>query len=66
MIPDRLLESGGTVVAVGRYVGTRRTTGRNLGARTVHIRRVQGESIAGFEQITDTLLVARAAEGESE
>ena len=62
MVPDELFESGETVIALGRYVGTHRATGLELEARAVHVWRFTGALITGFEQVTDTLLVARAAE----
>ncbi len=58
---DELFECGDTVIALGQYCGTHRITGRELDARTVHIWRLSGNRIIGFEQITDTLLVAQAA-----
>ncbi|WP_416442851.1 nuclear transport factor 2 family protein [Leucobacter sp. HNU] len=58
---DELVGETGTVIAVGRYVGTHRRTGRPLDARAAHIWRLDGDRIVGFEQITDTRLVALAA-----
>lgn len=65
MVPDELIERGDTVIALGRYVGTHRTTGHQLSARAVHIWRLAGTQITGFEQVADTLLIARAAEQET-
>ncbi len=62
---DELHEDGDTVIAIGRYVATHRRSGRALDARTVHIWRLTGGRITGFEQLTDTRLVAEAAEGDA-
>lgn len=62
---DELVGDAGTVVAIGRYVGTHRRTGRPLDARAVHVWRLGGDKITGFEQITDTRLVALAAEEDA-
>ncbi|UOE44391.1 nuclear transport factor 2 family protein [Agromyces larvae] len=62
MHADELLESGDTVVALGRYRGIHRRTGRALDARAVHVWRLADGAITGFEQIADTRLVADAAE----
>ena len=66
MIPERFVEQDGTVVAIGRYIGTHRATGKALDARAVHIWKVEGDAIVGFEQIMDTALVAAARTQEDE
>lgn len=63
---DELHESGDTVIAVGRYLGAHRGTGRRLDARAVHIWRVEAGRIVAFEQLTDTKLVAEAARKDDE
>lgn len=63
---DELLECGDTVIALGQYCGVHRETGRALAARTVHVWRIANQKIIGFEQITDTLLVAMAADRDEE
>lgn len=57
---DEFVDQGSTVIALGRYRGTHRRTGRVLDARTAHIWRIEAGKLVGFEQITDTLLVDRA------
>lgn len=59
---DELLDAGGTVVALGRYTGTHRATGRSATARFAHVWRVAGDRVVAFEQVADTALLA-AAEG---
>lgn len=63
---DEYVSQGDTVVALGRYLATHRTSGRELDARTVHIWRVRGDKLVGFEQLTDTQLVERASQPAEE
>lgn len=63
---DEFVESGDSVIALGHYRGAHRATGRILDARTAHIWRFSNDKIVGFEQITDTLLVALAAATDKE
>lgn len=57
---DELLDAGDAVVALGRYTGTHRTTGRSMTARFAHVWRVAGGLVTGFEQIADTALIGAA------
>jgi len=57
---EQLIDGGEQVVGVGTYSGTYRKTGRPMRARTTHVWRLAGGKITGFEQFTDTLLVAQA------
>ena len=51
----RYIETGGAeVVAVGRYVGTARETGRPLDAAFAHVLSIRDGRVASLEQITDT------------
>ena len=63
---DEYVAQGDTVIALGRYRGTHRASGRGLDARTVHIWRVRGDRLVGFEQLTDTLLVERTSQPAEE
>ena len=57
---DELLDAGDAVVALGRYRGTNRATGRAIDAQLVHIWRIEDGKAKGFQQLTDTLQVGRA------
>lgn len=57
---EQLIDGGEQVVGVGSYSGTYRQTGRPMQARTTHVWRLDGGKIVGFEQFTDTFLVAKA------
>jgi ketosteroid isomerase-like protein len=51
----RYLQTGGPeLVAIGRYVGTARDTGRAVDAAFAHVLTVRGGRVASLEQITDT------------
>jgi ketosteroid isomerase-like protein len=58
--PERLVDGGDTVVAIGEYSGVHRATGKRLRVRTVHVWDVAAGRIRRFEQFTDTLLVDHA------
>lgn len=57
--PEEFLDAGDTVVVLGRYTGTYRTTGRSQHTQFVHVWRFAGGRAARFQQYTDTLQVAR-------
>ena len=59
-IPEEFLECGDTVVAIGRYGGSFKATGKPVNAQMVHVWRVEGGKAAAFQQYTDTLQFARA------
>jgi uncharacterized protein len=59
--PEEFLDAGDTVVALGRYRGTHRQTGRSLDAQLAHVWRVKEGKAVRFQQYTDTLQSARAA-----
>ena len=51
----RYVETGGPeLVAIGRYVGSARGTGRPLDAAFVHVLEIRDGCVASLEQITDT------------
>jgi ketosteroid isomerase-like protein len=58
-IPHKLVAQGDTVVALGRYKGVYKATGRPLDAQMVHVWRVKDGKVVGFQQYTDTLQTAR-------
>ncbi len=51
-------EGDGTVVVLGRYVGTPKVTGRAVDAAFAHVYRVRGGKIYRFDQHTDTRALA--------
>ncbi|AOK28278.1 DUF4440 domain-containing protein [Burkholderia singularis] len=57
---DALHDAGDTVIGIGRYSGTYKQTGKSFECRVAHVWRVEAGQIVGFEQFTDTLLVAQA------
>jgi ketosteroid isomerase-like protein len=59
--PERLLDAGDTVVALGRYTGTYKATGKSVNAQFVHIWSLENGKAVRFQQYTDTLQFAQAA-----
>ena len=55
-----LVDGGDIVVGIGDYSGRYPRTGKSFVSRVVHVWRLDGQKIRGFEQFTDTLLVANA------
>jgi ketosteroid isomerase-like protein len=58
--PESLLDAGEAVVALGRYQGVAKTTGRSIEVPFVHVWRMRDDRIVALEQHTDTLLIHRA------
>jgi ketosteroid isomerase-like protein len=58
-VPEEVLDAGDTVVALGRYRGTFKATGKTLDAQLAHVWRVAGDKAVSFQQYTDTLQAAR-------
>lgn len=58
--PERFVQDGDSVVALGSYRGTHRVTGVTIDVRTAHVWTVRDGRIVAFEQFTDTLRVAQA------
>ena len=58
-VPEEIVDGGDTVVALGRYHGTCKATGRTLDAQLAHVWRVAGGKAVRFQQYTDTLQAAR-------
>jgi len=59
---DEILDAGDRIVALGRYKGTSRRTGKAINAQLVHVWTVASGKAARFQQYADTLQVARAME----
>lgn len=60
---EEILGAGETVVALARYRGVYKATGRSQNTQVVHIWRVAGGKAARFQQYADTLQVARVMGG---
>lgn len=60
-VPDEILGCGeDTVVGLGHYSGTFKTTGKSFRVPFAHIWRLGGGKVVKFQQHTDTALVQRA------
>ena len=62
MTLESLIDGGDCIVGIGTYSGRYKRTARAMQARVAHVWRLAGGKIVGFEQFTDTLLVAKAME----
>ena len=63
--PQRLVADGDTVIAVGRYTGTRQGSGQPLDAQFAHVWTIGDGQITGFQQYTDTAQYQRLLDGAS-
>lgn len=59
VVVEELLDAGDTIVALGRYRGTYKATGRSQNTQLVHVWRLAGGKAVRFQQYADTLQVAR-------
>ena len=57
---DEFIAEGDTVVVLGRYVGTPKSTGRAVDAGFAHVYRVEDGLVTRFDQHTDTRVLAEA------
>lgn len=57
---DQVIDGGDTVIGIGTYSGTNKSTGRFFAARVAHVWRLEGGEVVAFEQFTDTEMVSRA------
>jgi len=56
---EELLDAGDTVVALGRYSGSFKATGKPQDTQFVHVWRLKDGKAVGFQQYANTLHVAR-------
>lgn len=56
---DEILDAGATIVALVRYRGTYKATGRVQNTQVVHVWRIADSMAVRFQQYADTLQVAR-------
>jgi uncharacterized protein len=59
-VPHEFIDGGDTVVALGRYSGTYKATGRNFQADFAHVWKLREGKASRFIQYVDTLLVHQA------
>lgn len=59
--PDTFLDAGDHVVALGRYTGVLRATGKAMDAQFAHVWRLEDGRTVSFQQYTDTLQAAETA-----
>lgn len=57
---DDLIDGGDRVVALGRYTGTYKGTGRKMNPQAVHVWTLKDGKVVAFQQYLDTLDMARA------
>ena len=57
---EEILDAGDTIVALGRYGGSCKATGKAMNPQLAHVWRVAGGKAVAFQQYVDTLQVARA------
>lgn len=59
VVIEEIIDAGDTIVALGRYVGTYKATGKSQHTQMAHVWRCAGGKAVGFQQLADTLQVAR-------
>jgi ketosteroid isomerase-like protein len=59
-VPEEFIVQRDTVVALGEYSGTFKSTGRRFAAPFAHVWNLQGGKVLRFRQYTDTAMVQRA------
>lgn len=58
--PERFVDGGDTVVALGEYSGTYRETGKSVRVPFAHVWTIEDGRATRFQQFTDTALVQEA------
>ena len=58
--PQQILATAEGAVALGRYTGTYKATGRQVDAQFAHVWSVKDGKLTGFQQYTDTAQFASA------
>lgn len=59
-VPDEFLDAGQTIVALGNYTGTFKTTGKSMRVPFAHVWGLRDDKIVKFVQYIDTLKVSEA------
>lgn len=60
--PEKLVDGGDTVVAMGRYRGVYKATGLPLNAQFAHAWTIRDGQVVGFQQYADTAQFARVCD----
>ena len=61
-VPDEFIDGGDTIVALGKYSGTYKRTGKCFQANFAHVWKMSDGKATRFVQYVDTLVVHRALE----
>jgi uncharacterized protein len=64
-VPHDFVDGGETIVALGQYSGTYKTTGKTFRAQFAHVWSLRDGRAVQFVQYVDTLLVQRALDSSS-
>jgi ketosteroid isomerase-like protein len=59
-VPEEFIDAADTVVALGKYSGTYKATGRSFAANFAHVWKIRDGKAVRFVQYVDTLLVHQA------
>ena len=59
-VPHEFIDGGDTIVALGKYSGTYKATGKSFQADFAHVWKLREGKAVRFVQYVDTLLVQRA------
>ena len=59
-VPEEYVAQGEVVIALGKYGGVYKATGKRMTAPFVHVWRFRGGKVVRFQQHTDTALVRAA------
>ncbi|MEA5581236.1 nuclear transport factor 2 family protein [Nodularia harveyana UHCC-0300] len=57
---EEWLEAGDTIIALGKYSGIYKTTGKSITAEFAHVYKLRNGRIFKFQQYTDTFKIAEA------
>lgn len=61
-VPHEFIDGGDAIVALGKYSGTYKATGKSFEADFAHVWKIHAGKAIRFVQYVDTLLVQRALE----
>lgn len=59
-VPDEFIDGGDTIVALGKYSGKYKATGKSFQTNFAHVWKIEGGQAVRFVQYVDTLVVHRA------